>query len=126
MGECGSAIKSPPTVDDELINEIKSLINEAVVSIPSEYATIRKKNADRVNAMTLEKVTSKEAKNRIREEVNKQLEPIISEKTANMNPIASKLTRKAIITVVDEVIDKVVNETADHIMFGKTNKFKKT
>ncbi|CAF5022609.1 unnamed protein product, partial [Rotaria magnacalcarata] len=38
MGECGSAIKSPPTVDDELINEIKSLFNEAVVSIPSEYA----------------------------------------------------------------------------------------
>ncbi|CAF4833103.1 unnamed protein product [Rotaria socialis] len=92
--------------------------------------TIRKKTADRINAMALEKVTPKEAKNRIREEVNKQLEPKISEKTANMNPIASKLARKAIIAVVDEAInkavDKVVNETVDHIMLDKTDKSKKT
>ncbi|CAF4165358.1 unnamed protein product [Rotaria magnacalcarata] len=169
MGVCSSAIDSPPIADDELMNEITSLINEVVVSIPSEYAILKlcdstilsfvnslkkkriveemrraspepyknllyedypEKNADRVKAMALEKIMSKEAKNRIREEVNQKLEPKISEKTANMNPIASKLTRKAIIAVVDEAInkavDKVVNETVDHIMLGKTDKFKQT
>ncbi|CAF1935773.1 unnamed protein product [Rotaria magnacalcarata] len=94
------------------------------------YEDYPEKNADRVKAMALEKIMSKEAKNRIREEVNQKLEPKISEKTANMNPIASKLTRKAIIAVVDEAInkavDKVVNETVDHIMLGKTDKFKQT
>ncbi|CAF5174486.1 unnamed protein product, partial [Rotaria magnacalcarata] len=38
MGVCSSAIDSPPIADDELMNEITSLINEVVVSIPSEYA----------------------------------------------------------------------------------------
>jgi hypothetical protein len=73
------------------------------------YADYPNKNGLRVNALAHKNVTSIDAKKRISDKVNKQLEPRINAETTHMNPAATTALHKAVEKTVEKAVDKAVD-----------------
>jgi hypothetical protein len=77
------------------------------------YVDYPDKNEARVNALACKKVTSDEAKKRICDQINEEIQPEVEAKTAEGGPMAQMAARKAAEKTVEKLVDEAVKTFAN-------------